>query len=72
MSYFSIFYLLFGRVSLSNCHFCVNMSANHISVEELRATFDEKLAPSKVLILAIILFFVTSILLFRSSHSITF
>ena len=39
------------------------MSANHISVEELRATFDEKLAPFKVLILAIILYFVTSILL---------
>ena len=26
----SIFYLLFFRVSLSNCHFCVDMSANHI------------------------------------------
>ena len=64
--------LLFCRVSLPNCHFCVNMSANNISVEELRATFDEKLAPLKVLIVAIILLFVTSILLFGSSYSNTF
>ena len=35
------------------------MFTNHITVEELRATFDEK---------AIILYFVTSILLFRSSY----
>ena len=46
------------------------MSANQKSVEELQATFDEKLAPLKVLILAIILDFVTSILLFRSSPTV--
>ena len=56
--WFSILYLFFCRVSLCYCHFCVNMSANHITVEELRATFDEK-------------YFVTSILLFRPSYSNT-
>ena len=40
------------------------MSANHITMEELRTTFDEKLAPLKVLILVIISYIVTSILLF--------
>ena len=60
LTLFSIFYLFFCRVSLSNCHFCVNMSTDHITVEDLRATFDEK---------AIILYFVTSTLLFRSSYS---
>ena len=45
---FSTFYLFFCCVSLSNCHFCVNVSANHTIVEELSVTFDEKLAPLKV------------------------
>ena len=69
LTQFSTFYLFFCCVSLSNCHFCVNMSANHITVEELWATFNKKLAPLKVLILAIILYFVTFILLFCCSYS---
>ena len=47
LTQFSIFYLFFSSVSLSNCNFCVNISTNHITVEELRATFDENLAPLK-------------------------
>ena len=44
---FSTFYLFLPVLSLSKCHFCVNKSANHLTVDELRAIFHKKLAPLK-------------------------
>ena len=41
-------YIKLAALIKSYCHFCVYMSANYITVKELRTAFDKKLAPLKV------------------------